>query len=91
MLAGFTNTYSVFSIIVFSLAIGVWVILHVSSIKHTGLTLGMKKPHPENIWTNEKGDLQIDKEEKLPFPVIFMALVIMGLNVLQFLRNLALR
>ena len=92
VLEGLTNTYSVFSIIVFSLTMSVWAIQHLANIEHTVTTLAMKSTHPEHGWTNQKGVIEKkEKEGRLSFSVIFGALVIMGLNLLQFSRNIALR
>ena len=86
VLAGFSNVYSIFSILTFTVAFSVW--------QGFKLTEGPKKVREEisTLKNEEEEDVSSPKENpRLPSKIIIFAILLFAFNLLQFYRNNALR
>ena len=85
VLAGFSNVYSIFSILAFTVAFSVW--------QGFKLTEGLKKAEEEiSSLKNEEEMMLTPKENpRLPSTIIVFAILLLAFNLLQFYRNIALR
>ena len=85
VLAGFSNVYSIFSILAFTVAFSVW--------QGFKLTEGLKKAEEEISSLKNEEEMMLTPKENpgLPSTIIVFAILLFAFNLLQFYRNIALR
>ena len=90
----FRNVYSSVSILIFTLSMAAWALYHFLNIGRQTLTEEEKGGELEEDQEKTRvrlGKVQIENRVKLPLDIFMLVGIMLGLLILQFYKNLALR